>query len=120
LTPADEATAIGGRVSLALPQGKRVSLAILTGPRKGDVVLFDKPRMIVGREGGQAEVQLADPEVSRHHASVECLGSRIVVTDLGSRNGTFVGTERIQTRELEDHAEFRVGGTILMLILADG
>jgi pSer/pThr/pTyr-binding forkhead associated (FHA) protein len=42
-----------------------------------------------------------------------------VLRDLGSTNGTFVGEERINEKEMENHAEFRIGRTRFMLILAD-
>ena len=106
-----------GQGSAALPPGKRVSLAI----RKGEVVTLDRPQVLIGRVGGQvgANVEVPDPEVSRAHATVTCHGPRIVLRDLGSTNGTFVGADRIEERQIEDHAEFRLGRTRFMLIVAD-
>jgi serine/threonine protein kinase len=105
----------------AFPPGKRVSLAILSGPRQGDIFLLSRPQALIGREGGHAgaDLELPDAEASRAHAMLECYGSRIVVLDLGSTNGTFVGEERITEHALEDHGEFRIGRTGIMLILAD-
>lgn len=105
----------------AFPPGKRVSLAILSGPRQGDIFLLSRPQALIGREGGHAgaDLELPDAEASRAHAMLECYGSRIVVLDLGSTNGTFVGEQRITEHALEDHAEFRIGRTSIMLILAD-
>ena len=117
----EEATDLaGGRSTLALPEGKRVSLAILSGPRKGEVVRFATPRVLIGRAGGGggAEVELDDPDVSRKHATVECHGPRVVLRDLASTNGTLVGEERIESRELEDGDEFRVGGSRFLLVLS--
>ncbi len=113
--------ASAGGPSPALPSGKRVSLAILTGPRKGEVFNLDRPRALIGREGGRANaaIEIPDPEMSRAHAIVECHGSRIVLRDLDSTNGTFIGTERITECELENHGEFRVGRTQFMVILGD-
>ncbi len=110
-----------GPGSAALPPGKRVSLAILEGPRKGDVVILDRPQVLIGRAGGRAgaNVEIPDPEVSRAHATVTCHGPRFVLRDLGSTNGTFVGADRIEERQIEDHAEFRLGRTRFMLIVAD-
>jgi S-DNA-T family DNA segregation ATPase FtsK/SpoIIIE len=62
---------------------------------------------------------LDDPECSRQHASLEILGSRVVVNDLNSTNGTFVGGERVQNAELENHSEFRIGEHVMMLIVTD-
>jgi hypothetical protein len=118
LEPAEEPTAIGvARATLSLPKDKRVAVAILSGDRKGDVIVFEKPSVVLGRVGGGGDVELPDPEISRSHASVDCLGSRVVLRDMGSRNGTFVDEQKIQTRELEDKGEFRVGSTRLMLLV---
>lgn len=118
VSPAEEPTAVGAaRALLALPKDRQVSVAILSGDRKGDVFVLDKPSVVLGRAGGGADVQVADPELSRSHATLECHGARIALRDLGSRNGTFVGEERVQSRELEDQAEFRLGTTRFMLIV---
>lgn len=102
----------------SLPRGKRVSLAILSGSRAGDVVNLDRTRLVIGRLGGGsgADMELDDPQISRAHAAI---GSRIVLQDLRSSNGTWIEEERIESRELEDRAEFRLGSTRLMLILTD-
>jgi DNA-binding winged helix-turn-helix (wHTH) protein len=44
---------------------------------------------VVGR-GHEADVRIAVSEVSRRHARVVVEGSRVIIEDLGSRNGTFV------------------------------
>ncbi len=112
---------VAGQGSAALPLGKRVSLAILEGARKGDVVTLERPQVLIGRAGGRAgaNVEIPDSEVSRAHATLTCQGARVVLRDLGSTNGTFVGADRIEEREIEDQAEFRLGRTRFMLIVAD-
>jgi serine/threonine-protein kinase len=48
-----EATIRSGSVpGLALPAGKRVSLAVLEGARQGQRFVMRKPRFVLGREGG--------------------------------------------------------------------
>ncbi len=115
-----EQTLVAGRgPSLSLPRRGRVSLAFLSGPRGGDVVVLTSPRVVLGRSGGGADVEIPDPEVSRRHAALECYGEQFVLRDEGSRNGTFVGTARIDVTRLEDQAEFRLGTTRCLLIHAD-
>jgi pSer/pThr/pTyr-binding forkhead associated (FHA) protein len=105
----------------SLPRGKRVSVAVLSGPRAGDVVAVDRPRFVIGRArgAGRADLELDDSQVSRIHAAIECRGGPIVLLDLRSSNGTWLGEERIESREIDDRAEFRLGSTRLMLILTD-
>jgi len=111
-----------GSGAFALPPGKRVSLAFLSGARQGEVFVLARPTALIGRSGGRAgaDIELTDPETSRAHAVVECHGSRIVVRDLGSTNGTYVEEKRIEEeRAVEDKDEFRVGSTRIMLVVSD-
>jgi serine/threonine-protein kinase len=109
-------------LALSLPAGKRVSLAFLSGPRSGDVFVLEHPSALIGRQGagGGASIELADEQVSRAHAVLECHGSRFVLRDLESRNGTYVNGHRIGQHDLENQGEFQIGATRLMLIVADG
>jgi diguanylate cyclase (GGDEF)-like protein len=68
-------------------------LVALTGPSVGTAYRLMKPETIVGREG---DIRLAHPGVSRRHARLLLAGDQVVVEDLGSTNGTFVGVERIK------------------------
>jgi predicted Ser/Thr protein kinase len=105
---------------LSLPPDTRVSVAILEGPRSGEVHTLREARILIGRKAGGvgAHIELDDPEVSRAHAALECHGQRIVLRDLKSTNGTFVDEQRVEEADLDDTSEFRVGRTRLMLILA--
>lgn len=104
---------------LRLPAGKRVAVALLSGERKGEAVALTQPRLSIGRTGGGADLEVPDADVSRTHAVVECHGLRIVLRDLDSRNGTFVGTERISQRDVEDRTEFRIGATTFVVLVTD-
>ena len=108
----------GKQETLALPAGKRLSLAILDGPDAGSVFRIDKPRITIGRSN--ADLTLNDTEASRQHAIVEIRENIFTVDDLGSTNGTLVSGEKISGPvELTDKSEFQVGSTTLMLIVTD-
>lgn len=117
--PIPEDTITGARVAeaLDLPQDKKYSLAVLQGRASGQIFEINKVRTTIGR--AECDIILDDPECSRQHASLEVLGSRAVVSDLGSTNGTFVQGERIEKAELENHHEFRIGEHIMMLIVTE-
>jgi transcriptional regulator with GAF, ATPase, and Fis domain len=51
-------------------------------------------RCCLGRDRG-ADVVLEDPKVSRRHAMLEPVAGGVVITDLGSHNGTFLGGCRL-------------------------
>jgi DNA-binding winged helix-turn-helix (wHTH) protein len=64
---------------------------------------------IVGREAG-LEVSLRTPSVSRRHARIVLENGRAVVEDLDSKNGTFVGGQRVSVPTiLEDGDVIRLG-----------
>lgn len=112
-------TIAGHRIAevIDLPQDKKYSLAVLQGKASGQIFHIQKVKTTVGRS--DCDIVLDDPECSRQHATIEVLGSRVVLNDLGSTNGTFVQGERIQSSELENQNEFRIGEHVLMLIVTD-
>ena len=103
---------------LRLPQGRRLSLAVLDGPDAGTVYRIEKPRISIGR--ASADLTLNDTEASRLHAAIEVRDQLIMLNDLGSTNGTLIGGEKINgATEIGDKAEFQVGATTLMLIVTE-
>jgi predicted Zn finger-like uncharacterized protein len=101
-----------------LPEGKRLSLAVINGPDSGNVYRIEKPRVSIGRSG--ADFTLNDSEASRVHASIEVRDLVIQLHDLQSTNGTLVDGAKINGPvELQNHSEFVVGATTLMLIVTD-
>jgi EmrB/QacA subfamily drug resistance transporter len=72
-----------------------LKLEITSGPAAGTTVDL-AGAMIVGREGPDVAVE-GDTEMSRRHACLRVEGGRVLVEDLGSTNGTYVGDRRITT-----------------------
>jgi S1-C subfamily serine protease len=73
-----------------------VKLTYKTGPYSGQAIDVDGRTFVVGR-GGDSDIALKDDtEVSRRHATLEPRSDgTVLVTDLGSTNGTFVNGQRI-------------------------
>ena len=58
----------------------------------------------------EADIQVDVPGVSRRHARLTIRGDEAVVDDLGSKNGTFVGEQRVVgPTGVESGAEIRLG-----------
>ncbi|MFB0546931.1 MAG: FHA domain-containing protein [Anaerolineae bacterium] len=76
------------------PQRPRATLTIRGGAQGGTTFALNKDMIYIGRQPGN-DVVISDPEVSRHHARLIWDGTRFVIRDLESANGTFVNGARI-------------------------
>ena len=72
----------------------------------------------IGRSSG-CEVVLADAHVSRQHARLEVRGGVVVLTDLGSTNGTRVNGHRVREVVLGVGDRIEVGQTAIRVVPAD-
>jgi len=70
----------------------------------------------IGRDD-KCFISLADGKASRVHASLLATKEGIVVTDLGSSNGTFVDQSRLGVEPVvvRPGGRFRIGDTVLIL-----
>ncbi len=68
------------------------------------------------RPRGGAEVAVADPLVSRHHARLAARAGRLVLTDLGSRNGTRVNGEAVREAVVGPGDRLEIGATRLAVV----
>jgi len=69
---------------------------------------------VIGRES-VADVWIGHPSVSREHARLTVEGASAFIEDLGSKNGTFRGAERVAGRvPLSDGDELRLGTVVLV------
>jgi two-component system, NtrC family, response regulator AtoC len=71
--------------------------------------------VIIGR-ADDADLQIDDVAVSRHHAKILVHGGAITIADLGSHNGTFVNNERVvDARELSSGDAVSIHNTTLVV-----
>ena len=85
----------------------------------GDVFPLDAGDNLIGRDSA-CEVVIKDPTVSRRHASLRVSYGRnqVVLSDLGSVNGTVVRPDtrlHDETRELQPGDEIQIGDVVLRL-----
>ena len=91
----------------ALPSGSAL-LIVQRGPNEGSRFLLDQDLTTVGRHPN-ADIFLDDVTVSRRHAEFIRRGTKFVVKDLASLNGTYFDGVRIDIAELRDGCEVQVG-----------
>ncbi len=103
----------------ARPGGGVARLVVTQGPSSGKSLLLTRARATVGRHPTN-DLVLADPRVSVAHLELERRDEgRLLVRDLGTTNGTFLGAHRLVEAELGPGALLRVGESAIRLELDD-
>ncbi len=92
----------------AVELGVQREVAVLTWDGQRHEVA--KQRVVIGRSK-DADVQVADPNVSRRHAELRQEGAAYWIVDLDSTNGVEVKGKRVKRLKLEDGTRFTVGST---------
>ncbi len=75
---------------------------------EGQKIAIDVDPVVVGRDEG-AQIVLADQEVSAIHCELRAVNEGILVRDLGSTNGTFVGPLLVREVVITVASEITVG-----------
>jgi pSer/pThr/pTyr-binding forkhead associated (FHA) protein len=92
-----------------------LQLRVLSGRDSGRLFTLTEGKPFrVGRDMG-TDTRLKDPQVAMLHCQVEAEPGRVVLTDLNSSGGTFVGPQRVREQELRLGDVFRVGDTRIRL-----
>ena len=95
-------------------------LKLLSGEEREDkVYTLDEDREYKIGRSKDADIQLKDIKVSRLHTKITVKGNKYTVTDLDSKNGTYVNGKKIQTAELSDGGQIRLGFSVLQFFLAE-
>lgn len=85
---------------------------VLRGGATGWVFRVETDVVTIGREGNDINFP-RDPFISGRHAQIQLSGGRVSVTDLGSRNGTFV---RITGEQILKHGDYVFLGQQLLRV----
>lgn len=94
-------------------------LKLLSGEEREDkVYTFDQEREYKIGRARDADVQLKDIKVSRLHSKITVKGDKYTITDMESKNGTYVNGEKVETAELSDGDQIRLGFSVLQFFLA--
>jgi pSer/pThr/pTyr-binding forkhead associated (FHA) protein len=97
------------------PKGAPTHVAVVDGANAGENISLDHAPLLVGR-GSDAQIRLDDDYVSTRHARIAVSGDQWFVEDLGSTNGTYLGSQRLtQPASLQLGSRIRIGKTTLEL-----
>jgi pSer/pThr/pTyr-binding forkhead associated (FHA) protein len=109
------------------PEGRRPLIGFLVSFQDDPLGKFwplYQGKNTVGRAetGQKVDIEIAHGTTSTRHATIECDGPRIVLTDLGSTNGTFHNEEAIGfqgRRDLRNGDKVRFGGfSVITIVVA--
>ena len=96
-------------------RGSPTHVAVTQGSNTGATAGLDRAPILIGR-GTDAAIRLDDDYVSTRHARIAASGDQWFVEDLGSTNGTYIGSVRItQPTTITLGTQVRIGKTILEL-----
>jgi len=96
-------------------RGSPTHVLVTEGANTGERADLDSAPILIGR-GNDAAIRLDDDYVSTRHARIAASGDQWFVEDLGSTNGTYIGSVRItQPTTLTLGTQVRIGKTILAL-----
>jgi pSer/pThr/pTyr-binding forkhead associated (FHA) protein/RNA polymerase subunit RPABC4/transcription elongation factor Spt4 len=109
----DVPDAEGTYYSASMMRGAKLEVVQrLRGGSRGWVFRPDRDTVSIGREGN--DINFADdPFISGHHAQIQLAHGVLTVTDLGSRNGTFI---RVTGEHVLKHGDFVFLGQQLLRV----
>jgi len=112
---------ITSRLASANPRQIRIRRGRITcvaGKDAGQSWLVDRDVITIGQQRS-SDIFLDDPTVSRAHCEVARDRDGVLLRDVGSTNGTFVGAVRVREVYLTPETRFRVGQTELLFTPED-
>lgn len=81
------------------------------------------PGITIGR-GSAADLKIDDPGISRQHAEIRVthqgLVPHVTVSDLGSTNGIVLNGHRVDSAEVPDGSEIKLGNTLMKVHIVTG
>lgn len=97
----------------------RAKLTVLRGASKGKTILIAKPQYVVGRSE-KCQLRLNHEAISRQHCAFLLSPDKVVLRDLGSRNGTLVNGKKIAKQtEIKTGDEVQFGPLSFQVQIVD-
>ena len=91
--------------------GAHRRLLCLTGSNKGTYYYIEGKRVIIGRSE-DSDILILDSNASKKHAELVNLKDQLVITDLNTKNGTYVNRSQINQYHLNEGDNIIIGKTV--------
>ena len=86
-----------------------VQLVVASGSRAGQVIPIIGDRFVIGR-ADDCHLKPRSELISRYHCEISLKEGKVLVRDMGSKNGVFLNDEQVtETRELKNGDKLAVG-----------
>jgi predicted component of type VI protein secretion system len=82
------------------------------------LIVLQRPVLLIGRHL-ECDVRINSPKVSRRHCCLAMAYDRVLIRDLGSRNGVRVNGRTVDESRLYDGDELAIGPILFRLETAD-
>lgn len=99
-----------------MPANMDVMVVVVDGKEIGREYPISKAKVIVGRDGGNADIQIEDAGISRQHAEISLDRTSWYIRDLGSTNGILKNGTKIVRSALRHGEKFKLGETTLQFL----
>ena len=80
----------------------------------GPIIALHRPVLLIGRHL-ECDARLDSPKISRRHCCVALVYDRVMIRDLGSRNGLRVNGRQVEETELSPGDEVAIGPIIFRM-----
>ncbi|HSO29299.1 MAG TPA: DUF3662 and FHA domain-containing protein [Candidatus Sulfomarinibacteraceae bacterium] len=97
-----------------VPSGPRATLLLREPHARSRTVKVEGATVVIGRSG-TSDLVLADVRASRRHARLTVRDGHLVLTDLGSTNGTRVNGRSVREVAVGEGDEIRIGDSVLIV-----
>ncbi len=118
LTPAPDEFTSGKTTNVTRPptsaSEQKPCLTVISGRAEGQLFPMDTPDVVSIGRAADSDLRLDDDGVSRKHAQIIITADSVILEDLGSRNGTFVGEKPVDRTPLNANDLIRIGSTTII------
>jgi pSer/pThr/pTyr-binding forkhead associated (FHA) protein len=102
-------------IAAAGGEGSPPLLELRSGRKAGQRWVFAAPpsKLVIGR-AEHCDIVIDDPDASRQHAEFYRDDQGVLLRDLNSKNGVFVGGRRVSERRMRDGDEVQIGRVVFV------
>lgn len=104
---------------MATAKEQEACLIIIRGTPQGHRFFLTQDEMVLGRDPS-ADLSILDQSISRKHAKVtKAANNKVLITDLGSQNGTLINDKKLKPNEPRPLAKedmIKLGSTIMKFL----